>query len=71
MNSRAALITLALITLGAFAAILLWSLRPGSPVKDAPAGNPPGHTPTSTTPSETRKASPRLAVLSPALAVML
>lgn len=65
MNSRAAPITLALITLGAVAAILVWSTRPSTPAATQSHPAPP------VTSSDINKPPPRLAVLSPALAVML
>ncbi len=65
MNSRAAPITLALITIAAVAAILVWSTRPGTPSATPTRPEPP------VTPSDIDKGPPRLAVLSPALAVML
>ncbi|MCC6971158.1 MAG: hypothetical protein IT434_13170 [Phycisphaerales bacterium] len=67
MNSRAAPITLALLTLAAAATILFYSLRPTNINNAATGAAPPAHA----VETPTAKPPPRIAVLSPALAVML
>lgn len=70
MNSRAAPITLALITLAAVAAILVWSTRPSSPDPTSTGPNRINSAAPHPAPSDSTS-PPRLAVLSPALAVIL